>query len=197
MTKKVVISLVGMIGSGKTAVLKELENRGYPTIDEGYMTSKIRFDNRLSISKWGWVANWFNNLYDYFNDSPNCHFVFTDRSAMEASLWTQNCYPFKEPLKSSFRELENMGYKFVTICLYCDDVILEQRIDSRLKKEPSRKFFNEANKAFINSLNESYKCNIDCWDYVIDTSDISPSKVCDMILNAISQYVKEHERIST
>ena len=185
--KKIVVSLVGMIGCGKTSALQELMKRRYPVLEEGYMTSKIRFDNRLLISKWFWVANWFNNLYDYFNDHPDCHLVFTDRSALEAGLWTPVCYPLKIPLETSLKEMEAMGYNFINIYLYCDDETLKKRIAARLNEESSRKLFNEDNEAYIDKLNRSYKEHIDSWRYVIDTTKVSPSEVCDMIIDIVTQ----------
>lgn len=193
--KKIVISLIGMIGCGKTSALKELAKRGYPVIEEGYMSSKIRFDNRLSISKWFWVANWFNVLYDYFDDHPECHLVFTDRSAMEAGLWTPVCYPFKMPLETSFKELELMGYDFVNIYLFCDDETLKSRIALRLNMEPHRKLFNEGDAAFIDELNKSYKSLIDSWSYVIDTSKASPAKVCEMIIDIVDQITEKYDLV--
>ena len=183
---KNVISIVGMIGTGKTSVINELSRRGYPVLQEEYMSSKIRFDNRLSISKWSWVGNWFNNLYDFFTENPHSHFVFTDRNALEAGIWTPTCYSFMSPLERSFSEMGEMGFKFVNICLFCNNEILNERIQSRLILEPYRKDYNEANDVFINTLNNSYESNKDLWDYKIDTSEKSVNRVCDAIIDYIN-----------
>jgi len=187
MEKKIVVSLVGMIGAGKTTALNQLSSMGYPVLAEDYIDApqKIQCDNRLILSKWAWIANWFYKITHYFKENPDAHFVIVDRNVQEAGIWTSACHPLLNPIQLSLKELSDK-YRFVNICLHCDYNTIKTRIHDRLKEEPVRNNYNESNISFLDDLYEDYQGNKDLWDHFIDTSCTDAETVCKQIVSHLS-----------
>lgn len=179
-----IISLVGMIGAGKTSTLHTLSSIGYAVLPENYMdiNRNIPCDNRLILSKWSWIADWFYKIRAYTSENPNTTIVFVDRSAVEAGLWTKNCFPLFEPIKKSFFELEDLGYRFFNICLHCDKQELWRRIQQRIISEPERAQYNECNGEFLEELYNIYTQNENQWDLILDSTNCTPKEVCGQII---------------
>jgi broad-specificity NMP kinase len=182
-----IVSLVGMLGTGKTTALKQLALCGYSVIPEGYVAiSKVLpCDNRFILSKWAWISDWFNKVHEYLTMNPGVPMVIVDRNAIEAGLWTESCTPLFEPLARSLVEFETFDYCVTNICLRCDEDVLRQRISSRLIVEPQRRDFHESDSVFLFELNKVYAQNEHLWDYIIDTTALSPKQVVDSISEII------------
>jgi len=182
---KRVISLVGMLGVGKTTTINALKQLGYGTLKEDYLeiSNAISCDNRMILSKWAWISHWFYKVETYFRENPNNTDVFVDRSAIEAGLWTDTCKPLFEPIQLSLNEFCSLGYQMVNICLKCDYTVLQERLQKRLFVEPIRLRFNENNPQFIQSLYQSYTKAEPIWDLVIDAQTKSTDQICDIIIN--------------
>lgn len=179
-----IISLVGMIGTGKTSALRMLNSMGYATLPENYMEvgSAIPCDNRLILSKWSWIANWFYRIRAYTAENPSTKIVFIDRNAIEAGLWTKNCFSLFEPISQSFSEFERMGYRFFNICLRCEKSELRKRIHQRLALEPERRQYNECNEEFLNELYDIYTKTENQWDLILDSTNRTTKEICDQII---------------
>jgi len=183
---KRVISLVGMIGVGKTTIINALTKMGYDTLSEDYIEGSRNFpcDNRMILSKWAYIANWFYRVEKYFLENPNTTNLFVDRGVIEAGIWTDNCKPLFEPVTISLKEFGLRGYEFVNICLKFDDLdMLQERIRKRLIIEPERLHFNEGNPQFLHDLFRSYTENESLWDLVLSTQNTCTDEICDSILN--------------
>lgn len=182
-----IISLVGMIGVGKTSALRMLRSMGYTILPENYIdvNRSIPCDNRLILSKWSWVADWFFKIRAYAAENLNTEIVFVDRSAIEAGLWTQNCFSLFKPIKQSFSELENLGFRFFNICLHCEKSELWRRIQQRLTLEPERIQYNECNEEFLDELYNIYTQNENQWDLTLDSTYCTTEEICDQIIEWI------------
>lgn len=182
---KKIVSLVGMIGAGKTTTINALTALGYDTLKEDYieMSNVLSCDNRMILSKWAWISNWFYKVEKYFCDNPSSTILFVDRNVIEAGLWTDNCKPLFEPIKLSLEEFSSRGeYEIVKIYLKCDYAILKDRLKNRLLIEPERLRFNENNPQFIQSLYQSYIESESLWNLVIDSHSKSTQQICSAIL---------------
>jgi deoxyadenosine/deoxycytidine kinase len=181
---KRIVSLVGMVGAGKTTTINALRTLGYDTLKEDYIeiSNALSCDNRLILSKWAWVSNWFYKVEKYFHNNPSSTLLFVDRNAIEAGLWTDSCKPLFEPIKLSLEEFSSRGYEILKIYLKCDYAILENRLKSRLLTEPERLKFNENNPQFIQSLYQSYVESESLWNLVIDSHSKNTEQICSTIL---------------
>jgi len=191
---KRVIALVGMIGAGKTVTISALKKRGHDTLKVDYMKIARKFpcDNRLILSKWAWISNWFYNVEKYFLDNPQATNLFVDRSVLEVGIWTDNCKPLLSPLMVSMEEFKLRGYEVTNICLKCEDFnIIQERIKGRLISEPERLNFNEGNPRFLRDLFDLYVQNETLWDIVLDTQDITTDEICNRIL----RFLNLHENV--
>ena len=176
--QKLVISLVGVVGTGKTTLLRRAEQDRYPVINEDYIAvSGTQYDNRLIMSKWSWIAHWFEKVSQFFRDNPGCSFVFVDRNVIEAGMWTSNCLPLYSPIEAALKELECLGYTFININVKCSKEIVLERVAKRLEIEPERKSFNESNPKFVRDLFESYSKHSSFWDYELDSTNEDAEKL--------------------
>lgn len=178
-----IVSLIGPIGVGKTTTLKIISDLGYSTMKENYIACDVNdIDNRFLISKWYWIANWFKRVID-LSRSSDAVIVFSDRSPLEAGLWTEQCSPLMEALKVSFCELKLLNIQVRHVYLKCDRDILWSRVQERLQNEPHRMKYNENNLDFFNALVKAYDRYNSLWDHVVDTSCIKPDEVAMRIIN--------------
>lgn len=186
--KKYVFAITGPIGAGKTTTLSHIKKLGYTVIKENYMESDLfGIDNVFILSKWNWVSNWFNRTIHTFNTHDQVISIFSDRSPLEAGIWSKNCFLLLPALKHSFFELAQLGINCVHICLSCDLDILKNRIDNRLKKQPFRKKYKEDNLPFINELYHRYIEFSHLWDYNFDTGVNSPEIVANFIIDIVNK----------
>lgn len=185
-----VVSLVGVIGTGKTTAIRRLESAGYAALSEDYVAinQALPCDNRFVLSKWAWIADWFHRIRLFAKQNPEVTLVFTDRSAIEAGLWTERCASLFEPLSQSFSEMEELGYRFVNICLRCDKAQLWKRIRQRLAVEPIRLNYNEGNELFFNSLYDFYSLHETRWDMVLDTTSCSEVQIFHEIIHYVHTF---------
>ncbi len=188
--KKTVISLVGMIGSGKTTLLNELIKDGYETLPEGYITKQgYSFDNRLILSQWKWIGNWFERVVTFFEENEKKTYVFVDSSALVSGIWTSHCTPLFQPLQISFDELRKLSFDFINIELYCDKEVLIRRIQERLKIEPIRRQYNETNIEFINDLYLQYQNHTYLWDYRLNSTNRTSKELKDELINFLKKRI--------
>lgn len=179
------MSLVGPIGTGKTTTLALLNDLGYSTMKENYIDCDINgIDNRYLISKWNWIANWFTRVIK-FSKSSGDQLLLSDRSPIEAGLWTERCFPLMEALRRSFDELRLLNINCKHIYLKCDKEILWRRVQERLRSDPHRMQYNESNKDFFTELVEAYDKYNSLWDNIVDTSYIEPKEVAQQIISLI------------
>jgi len=189
--KKTVISLVGMIGSGKTTLLNELIKDGYETLPEEYIIKKgYSFDNRLILSQWKWIGNWFEKVVTFFEENEKSTYVFVDSSALVSGIWTSHCNPLFEPIQISFDELRKLSFDFINIELYCDKEVLIRRIQERLKTEPIRIQYNETNMEFINDLYFQYQNHKHLWDYRINSTNRTSRELKDELINFLKNRIE-------
>jgi len=185
---KRIISIVGMIGAGKTTTINALKQLGYDTLNENYMedSNSLLHDNRMILSKWAWISNWFCRVEKFFNENPNSTDLFVDRNVIEAGIWTDTCKPLFEPIKLSLEEFGSYGYEIVNICLKCDYATLQDRIKNRLLIEPIRLKLNENDSQYIQCLYHSYLKNEAIWDFIINSQVLNPEQICHEIINFLN-----------
>lgn len=189
--KKTVVSLVGMIGAGKTTLLDELVKDGYETLPEGYISNQgYFFDNRLILSQWRWIAEWFGKVATFFDENKEKSYVFVDSCAIISGIWTSHCHSLLAPIQESFNELKKMSFEFINVEIYCEKEILFKRIDNRLKIEPIRLQYNEDNKEFINELYEQYRKNTYLWDYQLDSTNKTPQELKIELLEFLQKKIE-------
>lgn len=191
-----VISLVGINCSGKTSSIEILKSLGYSTFKVDYIlhdTNKI--DNRLTISKWYWIARWFNDVIKLSKCKKCPNLIFSDRSPIEAGIYSESCYNLLPGLLNSFKELylfNNIDCKH--IYLRCKKKILLKRINKRLKYESIRRNYNEDNQIFLNKLFKNYEKNINLWDFILDTSELKQLDVALEIIRISSNLLGKGEK---
>jgi len=186
---KRIITLVGMIGTGKTTTMNALKDQGYDILKVDYIkiASDFPCDNRMILSKWAWISNWFYKIERHFLENPETTDLFVDRSALEVGIWTNNCKSLLAPLMVSMEEFKSRGYEIVNICFKCNDFnIIQEGIKKRLLNEPERLNFNEGNPHFLQDLFNSYLENESLWDFIVDTQDTKTDEVCDSIIRFLN-----------
>ncbi len=187
---KNVIILTGMISTGKTTLLNELANEGYKTLSEGYATTdKPLFDNRLILSQWKWIGEWFEKIMLFFNQNKEQSYVFVDNSPLFSAIKTPYCFPLLESVQASMKELQDMSFHFIHIELYCDRKILQKRIQNRLKAEPFRLQYNENNEAFLDTLYSQFQQYTQLWDYHLNSANKTPQELKTELLNLLSATI--------
>ncbi len=186
-----VISLIGPNCSGKTSSIKILKSLGYYTFKKDYIlydTNKI--DNHLTISKWHWIAKWFNDVIKLSKEHKCPNLIFSDRSPIEAGIYSESCFTLLPALINSFKELYLFNIDCKHIYLRCKKEILLKRIKKRLRFESVRIYYKEDNLIFLNNLFRNYEKNIALWDFVVDTSELKRSDVVSEIIKFTSNFLK-------
>jgi thymidylate kinase len=170
-----VVSLVGPSGAGKTTVLKKLKSN-YTTNKEMYMElNRHSLDNRLVVSKWLYVGNWFDQILEHFHSGKKL--VITDRSPLDTCAYVSNdATVLLELVLSSFNELSKLGIEFKTILVTGDFDILQGRINARLKLEPARLEYNEDNTTHNKNAHDFYVNNQNLFTAMIDSTKTTPEE---------------------
>jgi thymidylate kinase len=171
-----VISLVGPSGAGKTTVLEKLKSN-YTTNKEMYMElNRHGLDNRLLVSKWLYIGNWFDQILEHFHSGEEL--VVTDRSPLDTCAYvSKDATVLLELVLSSFNELSNLGIEFKTILVTGDFGTLQERINARLKSEPARLQYNEADTTHNKKAHDFYvNNNHNLFTAMIDSTKTTPEE---------------------
>ncbi|KAL0221768.1 hypothetical protein RCL1_001622 [Eukaryota sp. TZLM3-RCL] len=167
-----VICLEGPHGAGKSSLLHQFEQHGFPILDEAFLNIPNATLHPQSLTmEVAWVSAWFQRLLRMKENSNVSNKVFiADRSPFSAELYASNGHLLSSMLKSMVEELEhNAGIKIVTVYLKVDPNILWSRIQSRLAREPSRQLYNEHKYSWMQTVLEFYGSRQ--WDYVVSNNN--------------------------
>lgn len=174
--KLTVLSLVGPSASGKSTVLSKLRTK-HKVLEEKYMDlNKFKLDNRLLTSKWAYLNYWFDNILSAKKEGVEL--IITDRCPFDTCAYvTNHSEELFKILSESFNELNNLGIVLKTILITADFETLQTRINTRIKVEKDREFYNEKNTIHNQNAYNFFESKINCWDYVVDSTLIDQNDV--------------------
>jgi len=184
------ISIEGMDGVGKTTICQLLSERtGFEFIDkplrflfdpDGSYDEYIRIRDYVNSREDRKFTSWFYGLGSlYMYDAFRGKNVITDRHILSNYLWsgTEESGPVFDTL------LGLIGFPDYTFIIYADEETVTERLKSRDKNDSdlikARKTESAYNKmeSFAKEKGMPYQR--------IDTSDMAPDAVCDMIINKL------------
>lgn len=183
--KLIVISFIGPSGVGKTTALNALGNR-YNVLKEKYMELNIHgLDNRLMLSKWNYINNWFNEILKYRESGINT--LLTDRSPIDPCAYVRNdSKSLLRTILTSYDEMSEMEIYIKKIYVTCDFEVLQERVTKRLENETQRLKYNEDKREHNLRAFEFYENNREYWDDSIDTTKLDEEETVAAFESIIS-----------
>lgn len=186
MSTKVVLRVYcieGCHGCGKTEIVNGLKSRGCNILDEGFLDMP---DFDLPAQSFTvellWVARWVERVLAIARncaggsaDAPPLVY-FADRSPYSAMLYAPNGVLFKPVIYEMMRDLAAAGVVVTNILVNVAPETLWERIQRRLKIEPSRSKYNEGSRNHMDRVVEFYKSHSDLWRDTIDNTSLVPTE---------------------
>jgi thymidylate kinase len=198
----IVICLEGCHGSGKTSLLSELANAGFNVLDEAFIdmpsyTKSLHPQSLLMESMW--VCQWFERLLKRKSVIETDHgadaIYFADRSPYSAVFYSRGGRgELLSPLiRAQIQELQEVNIEVITVYVKVRKTVLWERIQDRLRREPSRQLFSENKREWMEHTLEFYE-KFD-WDCTIDNSESSVDSVMENLVARISRQSPRFQRI--
>jgi len=145
-------------------------------------TNLFKIDNRLILSKWYYSGLWFNRILESKQNDEKA--LLIDRCPLETAAYVTHSDLLFPALISTFKELEDLGFKFIFIYIKSSYETLKARILNRIESEPERISYNELNDEHNKRAFDFYKKNESLWNYTIENESLleDPLKVLEGIL---------------
>lgn len=196
MNKKLVkvVCLEGPHGTGKTFNLKSLSGKIsnlIECVDEGFVPKvKTKFHPQSLFNETKWAIDWFENITKrcFFNEEAgrfeHNKVIVTDRSPYSACVY---CPSHRKDLKGVIdgirKEFESKGIILYNIYLDADKMLVQTRVNERLKKEQWRKRLGEDDPSWLKTVTNRYDSIADCFCTRIsaDVSEECCKKVIEFV----------------
>jgi len=189
-SKLIVISFIGPSAAGKSTAMKQLKEN-YQVLEERYIElNEHKIDNRLVLSKWGYIQYWFNEVLKAKNRGTQL--IITDRCPIDTCAYvSHNSKELLEVIKTSFDELKRLNILVNKILVTCNFEELQDRIYNRLKDDQRRIDYNEGDIEHNRRAYNFFIENISLWDDVIDTSNIDPEATLKSFTSIIEKIINK------
>ena len=151
-------------------------------MSEDYLVSDILgFKNTELLSKWNWISNWINKLFEYKSVTE---LLITDRCPIEVVPYATNGSLFFEPIKESLLELIEYNISIEYIYLHVPFETCLNRIKTRILNEPIRAKYNETDYVYTKNIYDFYERGIgSLWDHTIETDKIRIDEITEYIIS--------------
>jgi thymidylate kinase len=187
----IVISLVGPSAAGKSTVVKHFADR-VDTIEESYIElDRHELDSRWTLSKWNFMANWFNRILEKRQDGVSI--VMTDRSPLcSAAYVVRGKEEYLNLALHSLDELTRLGVHCYPVLLTARLPVLLERTTRRLKAEPWRARYHEQDGDRAESVRNYFEERSAHWSHVVDTSELGVEQVCTRVESIMHESMGNH-----
>lgn len=161
-----VICLEGSHGCGKTALLREIADRGGQVIDEGFLDMpQLGLGPQTHTMEIIWVAEWLKRVLSL---PPGVYFA--DRGLYSAVLYATHGRDLQQSIKHMIDEVSSTC-EVVNVYISVDEDTLWRRITERLKHEPQREKYNEHKREQMTRARAFYEYNHALWQHVVLNGD--------------------------
>ncbi|KAJ5077464.1 thymidylate kinase [Anaeramoeba ignava] len=192
-----IICLEGPHGSGKSTLVKQFQESGFETLDEGFLDMKEYSLHPQSLTmEVAWISSWFqsvlkmaHSMKDNLQEKPSLEKIFiADRSPYSAVYYASSGYLLKELIKTQIAEIQELSnVNIFTVYIKVEKELLWKRIQERLKVEPERIKYNEGSREWLEKTVNFYDKFE--WDYVVENNEQTINVVKGEIIKTLSDQV--------
>eukprot|EP00033_Pygsuia_biforma_P002919 GCRY01003219.1.p1 GENE.GCRY01003219.1~~GCRY01003219.1.p1 ORF type:complete len:233 (-),score=11.54 GCRY01003219.1:228-926(-) len=204
----IVVCLEGCHGSGKSSLTQQLQEAGYPVLDEMFMDMpKVNMHPQSLVMESVWTSRWFERLLRLQTEheaeckrlgvsTPSEQIFFADRSPYSAVFYAKNGMgSLLEPLiKHQIDELRaNANIHIYTVLISVERNLLWSRIQQRLALEPQRAQYNEGSRDWMDTTVNFYEQRD--WDFIISNHG-TLQELLRIVIKQLCMSVKRFEASS-
>jgi len=183
------------LGSGKTAICKQLQLAGFNVLDEAFLDMpSFSIHPQTLVMETIWISHWVTRLLEKdkqhkeaFKHCPTVpeQVFFADRSPYSAVFYAPNGQLLEPLITRHIEELKMYAnIQIITVYVEVERNLLWSRIKDRLAREPHRVKYNEDSKEWMDTTLAFYEDNADLWDFVIQNNENS---ISDLMLSLVAK----------
>jgi len=170
---------------------KHFQNAGFNVLDENFldMPSFPSLHPQSLVMETIWVTNWMQRLLKIQaerKDETSLHdqVYVVDRSPYSAVFYAQKNGHLLSPLiQQCIVDLEAVNIHIITVYIKVDRTILWQRINDRLKREPSRKKYKEDSREWMETTVGFYEGRQ--WDVTLDNNSTTLMELMHFLIGKV------------
>lgn len=187
-----VFAVLGPSGCGKTSAINVLKSSyEVTTMSLDYLDSyPIQFSNRELLSKWSWIAHWFECIWKF--KSHGTKLLVTDRCPLDIVPYADDGISLIDALNITINELQKHDVWIQTIYVQTPFNICFDRTQKRLLDETTRKNYGEADFEYSKLVHSFYEKGFKKqWDFTIRTEGMKIEDVADNINEIVRSDLNE------
>lgn len=194
-----VVCVEGSHGCGKTELCTLFEKAGYCVLDEAFLDMPAYALHPQSLlMETSWVVSWFTRLLKKASELKKTSdgrepIYIADRSPFSAVFYASKGHLLEEVIREQLREVqEHADILIFTVYLQVQRETLWQRIQDRLKREPSRVRYNEDKREWMESTLDFY--DHFKWDMTVPNTHVTIPELLDSVVSTLSARSERFRR---